>query len=116
MLPPETVWYVIAFAGGVGYYVAKRVLANVVDDGYEAGKPYMMDAGQSVVEDARTRHQRRNSEVNADDLCRAIREDESIDTDSEKSEEEQLTELRDTLQKAKRDLRSPSIDPETLRW
>jgi hypothetical protein len=37
-------------------------------------------------------------------------------TDSEKSEEEQLTELRDTLQKAKRDLRSPSIDPETLRW
>lgn len=83
MLPPETVWCVIAFAGGVGYYVAKRVLANVVDDGYEAGKPYVLGAGQSVVEDARTRHQRRNSEVDADDLCRAIREDESIDRQRE---------------------------------
>lgn len=115
MIIPETAWYVIA--GGVGYYVTKRVLANVVDDIYDVGIPYVIGAGHSGVENARIRWKRRQSSgITAEELSRAIREDESIDTDSEKSEEEQLAELRDTLQKAKRDLRSPSIDPETLRW
>jgi len=115
MLPPETAWY--AIAGGVGYYVTKRVLANVVDHIYDVGIPYVIGAGQSTVENARIRWKRQQSSgITAEELSRAIREDESIDTDGEKSDEEQLAELRNTLQKAKRDLRSPSIDPERLRW
>jgi hypothetical protein len=115
MIVAETAWCVIAVS--VGCYIINRMLANVVDDIYDVGIPYVIDAGHSGVENARIRWKRRQSSgITTEELSHATREDESIDTDRERSEEEQLAELRDTLQKAKHDLCSPSIDPETLRW
>lgn len=114
MIPSGTEWYEIVFARGVVGIAAQRVLVHILDDFVI---PRLRDVTASVIENARTRWKRRQSSgITAEELTRAIREDESIDTDSEMSEEEQLAELRDTLQKAKRDLRSPSIDPDALRW
>ena len=75
MITPETAWYVIAV--GVAYYVTKRVLANVVDDIYDVGIPYVIGAGHSGVENARIRWKRRQSSgITAEELSRAIRDDE----------------------------------------